>query len=84
MITDTEVVDRISAWLCYPARDGQWRSACDFIEFAAELVERSGRSADPVLPADECPVTDDGRHCSCWYDDNLPCCVCGLTNGGSE
>lgn len=45
------VLDLLSDWLCYPDEEGQWRSACDFIEFAAGLVAETGRSTDPVVPA---------------------------------
>lgn len=47
---DSEILDDLSDWLCHPDPDGQWRSACDFIELVAELIETTGRPTDPTTP----------------------------------
>jgi hypothetical protein len=46
-LSDGEVLDRLSDWPSQPSDVG-WGSACDFIEFAAELIARTGRPTDPV------------------------------------
>jgi hypothetical protein len=45
-LTDAEALDRLSDWLTQPSDIG-WGSACDFIEYAAELISRTGRPTDP-------------------------------------
>ncbi len=53
---DAQALDLLSAWLCYPDPDGQWRSAADFIELAAAVLMETGRSTDPE------PWTDEHEH----------------------
>lgn len=47
-MTPDEVLDELSAWLCEPSLDGAWRSPNVFIEYAADLIRQTGRSADPA------------------------------------
>lgn len=30
-----------------------------------------------------CPESEDGQHCSCWWD-CVPCCHCGHDEGGDN
>lgn len=53
---DADALDTLAAWLTYPSEDGQWRSAADFIELAAELLTVTGRPTDPE------PWTDEHEH----------------------
>lgn len=49
---DAEALDQMSEWLCHPDPDGQWRSAADFIELAADLLKRTGRATTPARVPD--------------------------------
>lgn len=52
-LADAAALDRMSEWLCQPDPEGQWGSACDYIEMSAALIDKTGRSTDPVVPADD-------------------------------
>lgn len=72
----SQILDLLSAWLTFPDEEGQWRSACDFIEFAAGLVARTGRSTDPVVTCDECnssgePPSWHATYCSLHPDNEV-------------
>ena len=51
--TESATLDALAAWLTYPTDDEQWRSAADFIEYAALLIGATGRSTDPAPWTDE-------------------------------
>lgn len=51
---DAQALDLLSAWLTFPAADEQWRSAADFIEFAASQLELTGRPTDPTPICETC------------------------------
>lgn len=59
--TESATLDALAAWLAFPTADEQWRSAADFIEYAAELIGATGRSIDPAPWTDEDERAEDER-----------------------
>lgn len=59
--TESATLDALAAWLAFPTGDEQWRSAADFIEYAAELIGATGRGIDPAPWTDEDERAEDER-----------------------
>jgi len=69
-VLEAEALDMLSEWLCYPDPDEQWRSAADFIEFAANVVAGTGR---PTTPAPLPPrFTAESVTVSTNYEEDVP------------
>lgn len=59
--TESATLDALAAWLAFPTADEQWRSAADFIEYAAELIGATGRGIDPAPWTDKDERAEDER-----------------------
>ena len=61
MTADREALDKLARWFVDNTdEDGQWDSAADFIEYAAEVITQTGRTIEPeyVLLCDDCGEED--------------------------
>lgn len=63
MITDAYALDQMSNWMIQGSVGDQWGSAADFLELAARLVGRTGRSTDPGSI-----VRETAASAGCWLE----------------